>query len=153
MTRRNLVLDLPVLHHAIQRPIANAEQARRLVAVVLGQFQSPLDEVTLDFVQRTADEAAEAGDGTVGGVETPQRVAFLNVVQVESAIGVLDNHAVDGVAQLTYVALPIVNGHGATHRIGDATRHLLAVPVRKILSGIAAPGARCPRAAPARGVA
>src|SRR5947199_178316 len=49
--RPNAVLLLPVLDHPVQRPLADAQQPRRLLAVARGPLQRSLDEVPLHFRQ------------------------------------------------------------------------------------------------------
>ena len=80
----DLVLQLPVLDHAVQRPLADAEHPGRLLAVAVGQLQRLLDVVALDLAQRPADQVAGAGAPAVRRCSTRGAVALLHVVQARA---------------------------------------------------------------------
>ncbi len=52
----NFVLQLPVLHDAVKRALADAEHAGGFLAVAAGQLQRLLHVVAFDLAERPADQ-------------------------------------------------------------------------------------------------
>ena len=102
--------EFPFFDFSVQSPLADAEHAGGFFAVATGQVQGLLDVIALDFVERPADQAGRTGRVIIGGKRGSQAVSLLNVVQIQLAVVVLDDHAFDQVAQFPNVAGPVVSG-------------------------------------------
>ena len=107
------------LELAVERPLADAEQPGGFLAVAAGELQGLGDVVLLDLLDRLADQGVDAG-GPVAPAAGRGRLEVLGqVVDVEHAVGVDHDHALDGVPQLADVARPRVRHQDLAHRRRD----------------------------------
>ena len=110
-------MTVSISNHRSARVIAGAgetsaglEYGLVFLAVAASQVQGLLDVIALDFVEGAANQAGRTGRVIIGGKRDSQAVSLLNVVQIQLAVVVLDDHAFDQVAQFPNVAGPVVSG-------------------------------------------
>ena len=85
----DLVLEFPVLNHAVKRAFADAEETSRFLAVAVGCFQALLHVVALHFGERFAKQIAGAGGMAVGRLQPAQGVSLLQVLNAKDAVAIL----------------------------------------------------------------